>query len=113
MASQNNRVPNFTVPLIQGGVTARDWYFFWDGLYRGLPPSNVAEPVLEASPMIYSAPVKGFLIIEGGSVGVVEFSRDGTTWYVTGQDQGMFPLSAADQLKITYTSAPNLAFVPT
>jgi hypothetical protein len=113
VASQNNRIPNFGIPLVNGGVTQRDWYFFWDGLYRGLPPANVAEPALEASPMVYSALIRGSLIVQGGAVSLVEFSRDGLDWYDTGQTQGMFPLSAADQLRITYSSAPNLTFVPT
>ncbi len=109
---QVNKVPNFAIPLSNNGVTQKDWYFFWDGLFRGLAPANVAPVTATASPMTYTAPVKGNLIVQGGTVSLVEFSRDGVTQYDTAQTQGMFPLNAADQLTITYAVAPTLTFIP-
>lgn len=109
---QFNRIPNFPVSLIQQGVTSKDWYFFFTGLFKGLAPSNVEDVVLGASPYIYTAPVKGFVLLTGGTVSSVEFSRDGTTFYTTGATSGQFVMSAADQLRITYSVAPNSIFVP-
>jgi hypothetical protein len=112
MANQLNAMPQYPQPLIQAGQTARDWYFFWAGLYRGLPPENVTEPIAGASPYTYSAQRRGSLIVTGGTVSLIEFSRDGANFYDVGQTSGMFALNAADILRITHAGAPNLAFVP-
>lgn len=105
-------MPLYGVPLIQGGSTVRDWYFFFAGLYRGLPPENVTEPTAGASPYTYSAARRGSLIVTGGTVSLIEFSRDGTNFFDVGQTSGMFALNAADVLRITHAGAPDLAFVP-
>lgn len=110
--NQYNVIPNYNVPLTNGGFTGKDWFFFWSGLYHGLPPGNVLEVAATASPMAYTAPVKGNLIVQGGTVSQVEFSRDGVNLYDTAQTQGIFPLNAADILTITYSVAPTLTFVP-
>jgi hypothetical protein len=65
------------------------------------------------SPYTYSAPVRGSVIVNGGTVSAIAFSRDGVTFYTVGQTAGMFLLNAADQLRITYTVLPTVTFVPT
>ncbi len=111
--SQYNVLPNVNIPLMIGQYISKDWYFYWAGLFRGLPPGNVEPLTVGASPYIYTAPAKGFLIITGGSVSMIEFSRDGNTFYDMGATAGSFPLAASDQLRITHTGAPDVAFVPT
>jgi hypothetical protein len=64
-----------------------------------------------ASPWAYQAPAKGFVIIRGGTVTGVQFGRAQTT--LTGQTQGIFPLSQGDTLTITYSVVPNVVWVPT
>ncbi len=111
---QFNKTPNFAVPMMVRGGNQKDWFFFLDGLFRGLAPGNVVPVTATASPMVYTAPVRGNLIVRGGTVSKVEFSRDGTTFYDTAQTQGIFPLNAADLLRITYSVAPvALTFIPT
>lgn len=111
--SQRNLLPNYPTPLEVGKHTSKDWYFFWAGLFTGLPPANEVGVTLGASPYTYSAPVRGSVIVNGGTVTVIAFSRDGVTFYTTGQTSGMFLLNAADQLRITYAVAPTVTFVPT
>jgi hypothetical protein len=111
--SQFNSMPNYTVPLEVGKVTSKDWYFFWSGLFRGLAPGNVEPVVVTASPFVYSATRRGSLIVKGGTVTLIEFSRDGgTTYYDVGVIAGMFPVNAADLVRITYAVAPTVTFVP-
>lgn len=52
------------------------------------------------------------IIVEGGGVSLLEFSRDGSTWYSTGSFYGMFALSKGDRLRATYASAPNMTLIP-
>jgi hypothetical protein len=111
--SQRNAIPNFPAPLEVSGKTSKDWYFFWAGLYNGLPPAAEVAVTPGASPYTYSAAVRGSVIVSGGTVSAIAFSRDGVTFYNVGQTSGMFLLNAADQLRITYTVLPTVTFVPT
>lgn len=113
MANQLNNLPTYPTPLEEAGKTASTWYFFFVGLFRGLAPEKEAAVTVGASPYTYSAPRGGFVIVSGGTVSVIAFSRDGTNFYTTGQTAGCFPISAADFLKITYTVLPTVTFVPT
>src|SRR3954468_3899620 len=111
--TQRNVIPNYPVPLEKDGKTGKDWYFFWTGLYNGLPPAAEVAVTVGVSPYTYSAAVRGSLIVSGGTVSAIAFSRDGVTFYNVGQTSGMFLLNAADQLRITYTVLPTVTFVPT
>ena len=110
--SQFNLIPTFPVPLVRNGQTSRDWFFFWQGLWRGLPPANVEPYTPGATPDTYSATRRGSMIVSGGSVSLIEFSRDGTTFYDVGATAGMFALNASDQLRVTYTVTPDMTYVP-
>lgn len=113
-AGQFNSLPNYPVPLIEGRITGRDWYRFWMGIFRGLPPGNVEPVTLSGSPYVYSATRKGSVIVEGGTVSSIEFSRDGgDTYYDVGTVAGMFTVNASDLLRITYAVDPTVTFVPT
>jgi len=52
------------------------------------------------------------VIVSGGGVSQLEFSRDGATWYDTGSYYGLFGLSPSDQLRVTYTAAPTMTLIP-
>lgn len=110
--SQFNLIPNIRVALADRGVISRDWFFFWMGLWRGVPPGNVEPYTPSTSPDVYSATKGGNMIVSGGTVTLVEFSRDGTTFYDTGVTAGPIPLRASDQLRVTYSVAPDMTFVP-
>lgn len=113
MAQQFNKVPQFNQPLNLDSVTNKDWYFFFVGLFRGLAPGNESAVTPTGSPFTYSAAVKGSLIVQGGTVSQIAFTRDGVTTHNVGATSGMFPMNAADRIIVTYTIAPNITFVPT
>lgn len=113
MPQQFNTIPVYPVALIEGGKTAAPWYFFWQGLFKGLAPAAVVPTTPGASPYTFTASVKGFMLITGGTVSLVEFSRDGTTFYSYGTTSGQFTLNSADRLRVTYTVTPTMTFVPT
>jgi hypothetical protein len=112
MANQFNSMPTYPVPLNIGNNTNKDWYFFWSGLFRGLAPGNVEPVTVGTSPYEYSATKRGSMIVSGGTVSVIEFSRDGTNYYDVGVTAGMFALNASDRLRVTYSVAPDMTFVP-
>lgn len=103
-------IPTFDQKPVDKDVTNRVWYFFWQGLWKGTPPSSEIPVTPTASPYTYVATQRGFLIVNGGTVSAVALSRDGTTFYTTGATAGTFPLSNGDSIKITYAATPTLTF---
>jgi 6-phosphogluconate dehydrogenase (decarboxylating) len=45
-------------------------------------------------------------------VSLIEFSRNGTTFFPVGTSGGMFSVTQGDYLRVTYTAAPTLTLVP-
>jgi hypothetical protein len=67
-----------------------------------------------ASPYTYqnTATYPVDIIVNGGGVTALDFSRDNTTFYSTGSFYGMFALSPNDRLRVTYTTAPAMTLIP-
>ena len=105
-------LPNFEQKLNVQGVTQIPWYRFWQGLWQGLPPAVETGVTVAPTPFRYTAPSRGFLIVQGGTVSLIQFTRDANINYTTGQTAGCFPLSFGDTLIITYTVTPTVTFVP-
>jgi len=80
----------------------------------GIPATLPSALTVTASPMTYSNtnayPVE--LTVVGGTVSEVAFSRDNSTFYVTGATAGMFWLNQGDFLKITYSVAFTGTVIP-
>jgi hypothetical protein len=103
-------VPTYEQPIQSGKNTSAVWYRFFQGVFLGTPPSSEITITAGASPYTYTAPAKGFLIVRGGTVSAIQFTRTVTT--LTGQTAGLFPLSQGDQLTVTYSGLPTLVWVP-
>lgn len=98
-----------------GKVVSRPWYTFLQGLWKGTPTGQDGLVTAGASPFTYTASGRGFLIVQGGTVSLVQWlgtSRGSTAPRSTGVTQGCFPMSQGDQLIITYSVIPTLAWVP-
>jgi hypothetical protein len=52
------------------------------------------------------------IVVQGGSVTCIEFSRDGSTWVDIGSTVGSTRLAPGDYLKITYSTPPNMTKIP-
>lgn len=108
-----NRMPEYKETLTLKGSTTRGWYSFWSGLLKGQPTGPVSSVAVGASPSSFQAPQGGTVILNGGTTTQVQFSRDGSNFYITGQTAGMFPMSQGDTLVVTYpVGPPTMTFVP-
>jgi hypothetical protein len=110
-----NTLPTYEQPLTSrdGKVTTRGWYTYWAGLFEGQPTGPVAPLVVGPSPFTYLATQAGSVIVKGGTVSKIEFTRGDGNFYGIGQTAGMFPLAKGDSLVVTYSVAPpNATFVP-
>lgn len=84
---------------------------FQDVPGRFLLPTGVTPG---ASPYTYqnTSGRPGDMIVSGGTVSAIAFSRNNATFYSVGGVSGVFPLSAYDFLRVTYTVAPTMTFIP-
>lgn len=106
-------------PGIQGapGATIAPDDVAVDELLVAIPvsaPAAMPIPVtVAASPFLYQSSANGQAAIAGGAVSNVEFSRDsGSTFYPMGSTGGAVGMRAGDQLRVTYTIAPTMTFIP-
>lgn len=107
---QKRGIPTYEQPLQTGGNMSASWRRWFHDIEVGTPPANEVQVTVTASPFSYQAPSRGAIIINGGSVSKVAFTRAGT--YTTGQTSGMFSVSLGDILVVTYASAPSITFIP-
>ncbi len=105
--------PTYTEPLQDKGNTTASWYRWVQHIQAGVPPENETVITNVNSPYLYAAPAGGFLIVTGGTVSSIQFSRTQGVFYPTGQTSGMFTLAKGDQLAFVWSAVPNLTWVPT
>ena len=72
-------------------------------------PISAVTP--SASPFLFTAPTKGALNVSGGTVSAIAHVRGATTTSLGGTS-GNYLVSKGDVLKITYSVAPTLLFIP-
>jgi hypothetical protein len=83
-------------------------------LFQSLPDRamTAAEAVTPgASPTTFTANRDGHLIVRAGTVSQIDYVRNGTASQI-GVTAGLFPLLQGDGIKITYTVAPTVTFIP-
>ena len=73
-------------------------------------PAQAISP--SGSPFTYTAPAAGTVYVTGGTVSAIAIVRQATS-VATGLTVGGFPVSRADAVKVTYTGAPTMTFLPT
>lgn len=113
MPAQFNNLPTYATPLAIKGQTTNVWYRYFQGLFTGVASAQEVPVAVTASPMTFTAPVGGRLIVQGGTVSLIEFSRNAVNFYNVGVTAGPIPLNSQDLVRITYTVPPTLTFVPT
>jgi len=76
--------------------------------FRAAPAPNPKAQSVPASTVAFvnNDPWPVSLIIDGGTITVVQISRDQATWYQAGVGRGQYLLAPGDALRMTYTVAP-------
>ncbi len=78
-------------------------------------PAPVKALAVGASPFVFKTAFSQgtcFVIVQGGNVTKIEFSRDGKIFFDTGVTQGPIPMSGSDSVRVTYAAPPTMTFVP-
>jgi hypothetical protein len=101
-----------TPVIISNAVMQKDWFLFLTNLYSAVIDGTPQDPeavTIAASPMTYTALIRGQLFVVGGTVSALEFSRDGTTWYPAVSPVQM---DTRDLARITYSAPPAITYMP-
>ena len=96
-------------PVMNGDRTAREWVLFFTSLVRTSKDAPDSITVT-ASPLAYTAPRDGIVIINGGTVSAVSLAR-GSWMQQMGANANPVPVRAGDVLLVTYSTAPSMAFL--
>jgi hypothetical protein len=84
----------------------------WNSFFQQFtsPPANILSVIVGASPFSYVAKQPGMLIISGGTVSAVNFTRGNIT--ISMGTSEAFPVEIADTISVTYSVLPTIKFVP-
>lgn len=110
MTIQYRALPTYTQPMDENGNMSAAWRRWFSATDLGTPPAAEVSITVGASPFAYQATQKGFVTVTGGTVSGISITRTGT--YATGQTTGVFPLSLADILTVTWSGKPTMTFFP-
>lgn len=106
--------PPYQQPMTEGGVISpwwKGWYLkvsSWFG--SGQLPNSITPG---ASPYAYQNPTSWDqnVVVKGGTVTKIEYSRDDSTYYDVGVTAGMFVVFPGDFLRVTYAVAPTMTAI--
>lgn len=75
------------------------------------PVEASSTPAVPVSPASFVAASDGLYVVSGGTVSAIDYGRGGafTSLGVTG---GVVPIKQGDTLRVTYSSAPVVRFIP-
>jgi len=119
-SSKPPNLPNTILPpnnalVDERGVIATNWWRFLLNVSQQAFGVNATQPAtvtVTASPFVFTAVVQGSLLVAGGPVSLIEYSKDAVTWFPMGIVQGPIQVVPNDHVRITYTNAPALTFFP-
>lgn len=108
-----NKLPKSGEPLVsQNGYPTVPWFRFFERLFDR--PQAESGITVSASPFLTRFTQDGFIIVEGGTVSLIELLRGSSviTTYPLGATAGQFVVKNGDAIQITYTVAPTVTFFP-
>lgn len=111
----NKILPPDNALVDERGVIATNWWRFLLNVSNqalGTNQTTQATVTAGASPFVFTTPAQGTLLVSGGPVTLIEYSKDALTWYPTGVTQGQIQMVPNDHVRITYMNAPTLTFFP-
>ncbi len=94
------------------GKPSQAWWRFFSKQFSAASPQR--SVTVTASPFLYGFTENGFVIVEGGTVSLIELLRGPSvvTTYDLGATAGQFAVRNGDAIQITYTVAPTVTFFP-
>lgn len=102
-------LPDRNNPLVdQRGLVTQVWQLFFNALTPSV--DAITALVVSASPASFTATQPGNVAVSGGTLTAVTLTR-GSVVLNLGTSR-VVPVSVGDVVKVTYTAAPTMNFVP-
>jgi hypothetical protein len=137
----SEKIPGYRVPFLdtKTSLISREWYRYFNDLFglTGSGSNNISlldvqtAPTVKdtvksrrevqaytvavgASPFTYinKTSTEVDVLVSGGTLTSIEFSRDYSTFYTILANRAMVRLSPYDSILVTYTAAPSLVIIP-
>lgn len=108
----SNTIVHNNLSGLQGGSSGQ-YYHLTAAQYGAVNYRVLTAPAgitVGASPFTYNNTASNdqSVIVKGGTVSKIEFSRDNITYFDVGVVAGMFTVSKGDYLRVTYTVVPTM-----
>lgn len=102
-------LPNQNSPFVQlpNGRIVPPWNSYLQQFTQ--QPPNIIPITVTASPFSYTAREPGHVVVEGGTVSLVQLTRGSVTVTVL---TNIVPVSIGDTVGITYSVLPTIKFIP-
>lgn len=102
-------VPNLIAALVdKAGLCLNPWTTFFQQFSQA--PSPIKDIDVAASPFVYQVKEPGSIIVSGGTVSLVQFTRGQDT--ITLQENILIPVCIGDIITTTYSVLPEIKFLP-
>lgn len=75
------------------------------------PITPASSVTLTGSPFDYLATADGLVVVTGGVVSAINYGRNGT-FTALGITAGLIPMKLGDVVRIAYSVAPTVSFIP-
>lgn len=114
MSQRVTEVPPYDTEMYQGISMDTRWKGWFLGLDKAVNGNQGAPATVSgASPYTLqnTTSCDQLVMVAGGTVSSVEYSRDGSTFITTGSVTGQFVVFPGDYLRVTYSVAPTITVV--
>jgi hypothetical protein len=102
-------IPDRNQPLVDNrGLVTQIWQQFFNALRPSV--DAISALVVSASPTSFTASQRGTVAVSGGTLTAVSLLRGSTT--VALGTSRVIPVSNGDIVRVTYTVAPTMSFIP-
>jgi hypothetical protein len=110
--SPTSPIPMGAGNLLQVVYTVAPTMTFTPDNRQVLQQTSPVAVTATGSPYVYTASAPGALLVTGGTVSAIALSVNGTTFYPCGVTSGAIPVQSGTLVRITYSVAPTLEFMP-
>jgi len=114
MSQRVTEVPPYSVPMYEDTEMITRWKGYWVALDLAVNGTQVdALAVTGTSPIVVQNTMScdQIYFTAGGAGVIIEYSRDGSTYFPTGVTSGQVTVFPGDFIRFTYTTLPTITVV--
>lgn len=114
MSQRVTEVPPYSVPMYEDTEMITRWKGYWTALDKAVNGTQAdIIAVTGTSPIVAQNTMScdQIYFTAGGAGVIIEYSRDGSTYFPTGVTSGQVTVFPGDFIRFTYTTLPTITVV--